>query len=248
MAKRYNPPPNWPAPPEGWSPGPGWQPDPAWGPPPSGWKLYVDDRNWFMRHKILTGLLGLVLLGIISSALGGGKDSGNTSAASDNSGAPAAAAPAVPAATTAPAAKKAPAPKPAAQAPTGLNKPVRDGNFEFTVKSVKCGIQQVGTSDFGRKAQGQFCFVKMHVANIGSDSQMLDGSSQNAYDSKGRKFSADTESAMYMGQAAQTFLNDINPGNAVDGTVIFDVPKNVKITQLELHDSAFSGGVKVKVG
>jgi hypothetical protein len=244
MAKRYNPPPNWPAAPEGWAPGPGWQPDPAWGPPPNGWKLYVDDRNWFMRHKILTGLLALVLLGMVSSALGsGGSSGGSSTASSDNSGSNAAA----PAAPAAPAASAAPAAAPAKQV-SGLNKPLRDGNFEFTVKSVKCGATQIGTADFGRKAQGQFCFVKMHVSNIGTDSRMLDGSSQYAFDAQGRKLSADTEAAMYMGQEAQTFLNNINPGNAVDGTVVFDVPKNVKVTQLELHDSAFSGGVKVNVG
>jgi hypothetical protein len=51
-----------------------------------------------------------------------------------------------------------------------------------------------------------------------------------------------------MGDDAQTFLNDINPGNAVDGTFVFDVAKGTKIAQLELHDSPFSGGVKVNVG
>jgi hypothetical protein len=29
------------------------------------------------------------------------------------------------------------------------------------------------------------------------------------------------------------------------GIVVFDVPKNAKPTKLELHDSAFSGGVDV---
>ena len=43
----------------------------------------------------------------------------------------------------------------------------------------------------------------------------------------------------------KTFLEDINPGNSVVGTVVFDVPKGTKVTELELHDSAFSGGVKV---
>jgi hypothetical protein len=43
-----------------------------------------------------------------------------------------------------------------------------------------------------------------------------------------------------MGESAQTVLYEINPGNAVDGTVVFDVPKDTKIAQLELHDSPFS--------
>lgn len=39
-AKRFNPPPSWPAPPPGWQPPPGWKPDPSWGSPPEGWALY----------------------------------------------------------------------------------------------------------------------------------------------------------------------------------------------------------------
>jgi hypothetical protein len=34
----------------------------------------------------------------------------------------------------------------------------------------------------------------------------------------------------------------------VDGIVVFDVPADVTLTSLELHDSAFSGGVTVGLG
>jgi hypothetical protein len=47
----------------------------------------ADQRNWFGRHKILTVLLAIILLGIIATALGGGsgKDSNNPgSGSSDN--------------------------------------------------------------------------------------------------------------------------------------------------------------------
>jgi hypothetical protein len=130
----------------------------------------------------------------------------------------------------------------------GLNAAVRDGQFEFKVKNIDCGKTSIGTTDFGHKAQGEFCIAKVHVSNIGKEAKTLDGSSQEAFDAKGRKFTADTEAAIYMGDSAQTLWNQINPGNSVDGTVVYDVPKGTKITQLELHDSMFSDGVKVKVG
>ena len=44
LARRFNPPPNWPAAPAGWVPPPGWQPDPSWGPPPPDWPLWVTYR------------------------------------------------------------------------------------------------------------------------------------------------------------------------------------------------------------
>ncbi|MBY8870498.1 DUF4352 domain-containing protein [Micromonospora sp. PLK6-60] len=129
-----------------------------------------------------------------------------------------------------------------------LGQPARDGKFEFTVKSAKCGVAKLGTSTLGAKAQGQFCLVTMTVKNIGKEAQMFDGGSQKAYAADGTEYSADGGAAIYANQNAETFLNDINPGNQVSGVVVFDIPKNVKLTKLELHDSPFSGGVDVALG
>ncbi|SBT40653.1 DUF4352 domain-containing protein [Micromonospora auratinigra] len=126
-----------------------------------------------------------------------------------------------------------------------IGQPARDGKFEFTVKSAKCGVAKLGSSVVGTKAQGQFCLVTINVKNIGKESQMFDGSSQKAYAANGTEYSADGEAALYANQNTETFLNDINPGNQVTGVVVFDIPKNVKLAKLELHDSPFSGGVTV---
>ncbi|MER5336777.1 DUF4352 domain-containing protein [Micromonospora sp. NPDC002717] len=126
-----------------------------------------------------------------------------------------------------------------------IGQPARDGKFEFTVKSSKCGVAKVGDSVLGEKAQGQFCLVTINVKNIGKEAQMFDGSSQKAYAADGTEYSSDTGAAIYANKNAETFLNDINPGNQVTGVVVFDIPKNVKLTKLELHDSPFSGGVTV---
>ncbi|MBM0239969.1 DUF4352 domain-containing protein [Micromonospora sp. ATA32] len=133
--------------------------------------------------------------------------------------------------------------KPAKTAKVG--QPARDGKFEFTVKSAKCGVAKVGSSMLGDKAQGQFCLITVNVKNIGKESQLLDGSSQKAYTADGTEYSTDTEAGLYANQEQSTFFNEINPGNQVAGVLVFDVPKNVKLTKLELHDSAFSGGVTV---
>ncbi|WBB80413.1 DUF4352 domain-containing protein [Micromonospora sp. WMMD882] len=129
-----------------------------------------------------------------------------------------------------------------------IGEPARDGKFEFTVKSSKCGVAKVGSDLLGAKAQGQFCLVTVNVKNIGKEAQMFDGSSQKAYDADGTEFSADNGAAIYANKDAETFLNDINPGNQVTGVVVFDIPKGVKLTKLELHDSPFSGGVDVTLG
>ncbi|MCX4390535.1 DUF4352 domain-containing protein [Micromonospora peucetia] len=126
-----------------------------------------------------------------------------------------------------------------------IGQPARDGKFEFTVKSSKCGVAKIGTDLLGEKAQGQFCLVTLNVKNIGKEAQMFDGSSQKAYAADGTEYSSDTGAAIYANKNAETFLNDINPGNQVTGVVVFDIPKNVKLAKLELHDSPFSGGITV---
>jgi hypothetical protein len=132
-------------------------------------------------------------------------------------------------------------------APVGLNQPARDGKFEFVVQSIQCGIPSIGDSVLGKKAQGQFCEVHMTVKNIGNEAQLFDDSNMFAYNAAGQKYDADSEAGIYLGDAGNAFLNNINPGNTVTGIVVFDIPTNQKITKLELHDSAFSGGVIVAV-
>ncbi|NMM32105.1 MAG: DUF4352 domain-containing protein [Cellulomonas sp.] len=228
----------------------------------------VKKRSWFARHKILTGLGAIVVFFVaVSAANGGSKDAPaagaatptadvTQAAAAPSEAAPAAApapAPAAGAATptadvtqaaaapseAAPAA--APAPAPAAAA---VGTPVRDGKFEFTVTSIKPGVPSVGSDAFGQKAQGQFVLMHLTIKNIGDKAQYFDGSSQKAFDAQGREFSSDAGAAIYL-EDSNSFLNEINPGNTVTGTVVFDMPRDAAIAKLELHDSPFSGGVRV---
>ncbi|GIJ23624.1 DUF4352 domain-containing protein [Micromonospora lutea] len=136
--------------------------------------------------------------------------------------------------------------KPAKPAkPAKIGQAARDGKFEFTVKSTKCGVSKVGSDLLGTTAQGQFCLVTVKVKNIGKEPQTLIDSSQKAYDAEGTEYSTDSAAAIYANEDQQTLFNEINPGNQVTGVLVFDIPKKVKLTTLELHDSPFSGGVEV---
>ena len=221
------------------------QPEPhTWqqpGYPPAPPAPQPKQQSWFARHKILTGLLAIVLLGIVIGAMGGG----------DQAAGPAAQAPAAPAADG-PAAPDAPADADAAAnaakpSVATVGTPVRDGNFEFTVTKVQSGVASVGSDLLSEKAQGQFVLVHVTVTNIGAQAQLLTDSAQTVFDAKGRKFSADTAAAIYL-EDNDVFLNEVNPGNTVKGTLVFDMPKDAKPASIELHDSAFSGGVSVALG
>lgn len=188
-------------------------------------------RPWFKKKRIVLPL-GVVAIAAMASAGGGdegtdptvasasGSESGTESVDTKDSGST----------ETAP----------------GLNDAVRDGKFEFTVKKVDCGKTKIGSSMLGTKAQGQFCLVSVKVENIGDEAQSMFGDNQLMFDQEGREFSADTEAAIYLDNA-QTLWEEINPGNSINGVVVFDVPKNAVPESIELHDSMFSDGVTVSL-
>lgn len=74
---------------------------------------------------------------------------------------------------------------------------------------------------------------------------MFSDGSQKAYDAAGTEYSTDSTAGIYANEDAATLFNEINPGNQVAGVLVFDIPKKVKLSKLELHDSPFSGGVTV---
>lgn len=184
--------------------------------------------GWFRKHKILSIILALVLVGIIAAAAGGSgnKSNNNTSSTNSNSGS----------------SNKATLAK--------LNEPARDGKFEFTISKVSCGETKVGTNQYLTKtAQGQYCRVSMSVKNIGNQAQGLSSSDQKLVDAQGNEYSADDTATLYAAPegATSTWYNQINPGNSVSGDIIFDIPKGVTPVTAVLHDSSFSGGVKVSL-
>ena len=180
-------------------------------------------RPWFKKKRFIVPIVLVVLIGL--SRLGGSSDPGsdNSSAGDDKSS--------------------------SSQETqiASIGDTVTDGSFSFTVGEVSCGHDSVGTELLGRDAQGQFCFISVNVENVGTDAQTLFGENQKLFDSEGREFSPDTTAAIYMGQEASTIWEEINRGNSIDGILVFDVPTDVTLDKIELHDSAFSGGVEVSL-
>lgn len=207
-------------------------------------------KSWFARHKILTGLGVVVLLVIVGASLGGGGDDepAEPAAVADAGGEATGPTDADVEADTAPT-DEGPAEEPAPEPPAapGIGTAVRDGKFEFTVTSVETGVPSVGDQYLSQEAQGQYVLVHMTVTNIGDEAQMFTGGNQQLTDTEGRTHESDSTAAIYLGDT-NSFLTDINPGNAVEGVVVFDIPADAVPATLSLHDSMFSGGVEVSLG
>ncbi len=188
-------------------------------------------RNWFARHKFLSAIGAIVLFVVLVNAFGddgepateGGDSVGDAAVASDSS-----------------------EPAVVEEKPAGIGDKARDGKFEFTVTKVEPGVQEVGDEFLSKEAQGQFVLVHLTIQNIGEEAQLFDATSQLGFDGKGNEFSTDSDAGIYLDDS-NAFLNEINPGNSVEGILIFDIPANAQLQSLELHDSFMSGGVAVAV-
>ena len=53
------------------------------------------------------------------------------------------------------------------QVSAGMNEPVRDGLFQFTADTMRCGVQAIGSPDEEQSPIGQFCVVTLTIKNVG---------------------------------------------------------------------------------
>jgi hypothetical protein len=145
------------------------------------------------------------------------------------------------AATTAPAESTRTAP-----AAPGVGAAVRDGKFEFVVSQVDCSHTTLGQEHLKRTAKGKFCVVSLSARNIADGAQYFLSYAQKGFDAAGTEYGVDELAGLYVNRDTKTFLDRVAPGERVAGKIVFDIPKTVTLTTLELHDSLLSGGVRVR--
>jgi hypothetical protein len=131
----------------------------------------------------------------------------------------------------------------AAAAP-GMREPARDGQFEFVVRSVRCSLRRVGPALGRRTPQGRFCLVAVSVANVGTDARNFAADQQRLFGADGSRHAVDAAATAANGGLGLLHVL-VNPGNRVEGTLVYDVPPRMRPARMELHDSPFSRGVTV---
>lgn len=184
-------------------------------------------KNWFLRHRILTAIGAIVVIAVAVNLASGGQDTSTSGTASSSQAATEG--------SSAPAEESAP----------GIGDAVRDGKFEFTVQNVERGVASVGDQYTSQTPQGEYVLVTLNVANIGNEQQLFDTSSQKLLDGQGREYSTDTLATVT--NDPNLGFSQINPGNSLVATLVYDVPAGTAPSEIELHDSLFSGGVTVSV-
>ena len=122
-----------------------------------------------------------------------------------------------------------------------INEPVVAGDFLWEIKGFY-NTTQIGEyfmdTFVGEKADGVFLVFDVEVTNVGSSAEYLSDSYMKLIDSQGRKFSANSVAAYYLKPQGSAMTFDlINPGITKKGKVVFDVPANIRITDMRISSS-----------
>lgn len=165
-----------------------------------------DQRNFFQRHKILTGIGVLIIIGIISSAAGGGGKTTTTSGTA-----------------TTPTKQEVKAFK--------VNEPFKVDKTEFTVTKVE-EKDQVGNEFLNKKVSdgGTFVATQYTIKNVG-DKPLNPFSIQQAklVDENGTEYTSDIDaSGDYSAETNadnSKFASDLNPNIQVTAVKVFEISK-----------------------
>ena len=190
----------------------------------------ADQRNWFVKHKIMTGFLVIIVFFVFIIAVGSGKNSGSTSTTNSNSSSGNSNTPAVQTAK--------------------VGATVNDGDLAFTVQTVDTA-QTIGNSFTQKTAQGQYVILTVKIQNNGKDTKTINASDFNVVDSQGRKYDYSTDGQMAMEETDGTtsfFLQQIQPSLSVTGKLVFDVPATATGLKLMAQGDIFSNPVSIDLG
>lgn len=190
--------------------------------------------NWFARHKVLTAILALIVLAIIATAINGGSDS----AKSDNSSASASA-------QSTEGGEQAADSGEQAAGDAKIGDAIEAGDLSVTVTNVEAGIKRIGDEHLGSDPQGQYVKVSVSVTNNGKEATYFTESDQHLVDDQDRQHSTSGDS-IYLGEESVLF-EQINPGNTVEGIMLFDIPADANVKAIEIDTGLFSNPVRVAV-
>ncbi len=124
--------------------------------------------------------------------------------------------------------------------------PDADGPFTFTVTDFRCGLPTVGRTPTVEHAGGRFCLLTVRVENTGIAARSFFAENQFVLDATGNKYGPAIEATAINDPNGDSVFS-IDPHAALPRTIVFDVPLDTVVTAAELHTSASSSGVHVRL-
>ena len=175
----------------------------------------ADQRNWFAKHKVLTVILVLILIGMASSSgnKGGSSNSSNSGSTKNESN----------------------------NVVAKIGDAVTANDLSFTVTDIS-KAKSLGNSYSKKESQGTFNVITLNIKNTGKETATIDSSMMKITDSQGRKFDRSIEGQTAKGLSqgkVDLFLQQVQPGLSVTGEIVFDLPDDATDLKLLVKGSMF---------
>ncbi len=179
----------------------------------------ADLRNWFVKHKVLTGILGVIVLIIVISAISGaGKTNTNTSSSSNSA----------PAKT-----------QEAKKSSYAVGEAINLDDHQLVVNSVNKNFQSGNEFDKPQDPNNSFVVVNVTLTNTGNNSDL-------AVSEYGFKLEDDTgtqRDTTFISGATNTLQSvTLSKGGTTTGNLSFEAKSGSKTLKLHYSGNMFSGG------
>jgi hypothetical protein len=136
---------------------------------------------------------------------------------------------------------------PVSKAPSKKPSPVAtDGGVRFTVVDFTCGATEIGKLPLVKQAKGQFCLVQIQVEHLGAGGTRIWQGSQRLRDTDGNDHKPDDWSWLYY-EETRPLYGEIKAGKPVTGTLVFDVPKELRFDVLVVKQQPLSDGAIIRL-
>lgn len=128
-----------------------------------------------------------------------------------------------------------------------IGEKVEVGKLAYIVSNVETTNEIKSDNEYIEPAttDGQFVVIDIEAFNNDKKTRMVDSSMFKIKDNQGREFepTVETEVMMALGDFADFFLQDINPGISKTGKLVFELPSDATSFSLEVSSGfGFAGG------
>lgn len=193
-----------------------------------------DQRNFFMKHKIITAILVFIILGSIGSAMGGNKDKATSTTSEDKT-----------ASTTTNSNSAETSTETKKEEPKEFYAVNEDVKLNDAVVKVT-KVEKSNGSDFDKPKDGmEFVIVTVSIKNAGKDEI-----SYNPFDFKMQNSKGQITDQTFTTVNNNNQLNsgNLTAGGEVAGTIAFEQPKDDNALVLKYKGNMFSNKeIKVKL-
>ncbi|NQV89347.1 MAG: DUF4352 domain-containing protein [Parcubacteria group bacterium] len=178
-------------------------------------------KNWFAKHKILTGIGAVIIFFIFIGAIGGDSSpTSNTGSSGDSN-------------------------KSEATVSYSLNDEVTVGEVKWVVTDAYSKTSLSGAFGGSETTQGKFIVINATVENLGSD--MKSTSNLKLVDNKGREFTNSSSSFKNLGAEQLFILENLNPNLPFTFADVYEVPADAEGFSLIVGDLSLFGSKEAKI-